>query len=158
MDELSIREIFPKKLLYFMKLNGKMRNDLVRDLGFKYSTIRDWEKGLTVPRMDKVEMLANYFGIEKSDLVEDRLNTSEPELTAKDEKDIAKRLEAALEDLENQQEALMFSGEPLDAHTRELLKASLENEENFIFECLEAFKNKHNITTEENYFDVSCYF
>lgn len=62
-----------------------------------------------------------------SDLIEDKSEQKEPELTAKDEKDIAKRLEAALEDLENQQEALMFSGEPLDAHTRELLKASLEN-------------------------------
>ena len=83
MDELSIREIFPKKLLYFMKLNGKMRNDLVRDLGFKYSTIRDWEKGLTVPRMDKVEMLANYFGCTPSDLLQEKEkptgeNTDEP--------------------------------------------------------------------------------
>ena len=34
------------------------------------------------------------------------------------------------------------------------LKASFENEENYIFECLEAFKNKHNIITEDNYFDV----
>ena len=72
MEELTIREIFPKKLLYYMRENGKSRNDLVRDLGFKYSTIRDWEKGLTVPRMDKVEMLANYFNCSNSDLLEDK--------------------------------------------------------------------------------------
>ncbi len=48
-------------------------------------------------------------------------------LTQKDEKDIAKRLENTLSDLENSQNALMFSGEPLDDETRELLKASLEN-------------------------------
>lgn len=52
---------------------------------------------------------------------------SQGELSTRDEKDIAKRLEAALSDLENSQDALMFSGEPLDDETRELLKASLEN-------------------------------
>jgi transcriptional regulator with XRE-family HTH domain len=55
-----------------MAQNGKTRNDLVRDLGFKYSTVRDWEKGITVPRMDKVEMLANYFHCSNSDLLEEK--------------------------------------------------------------------------------------
>lgn len=72
MDEKSIRQTFPQKLRYYMDLHDKKRNDLVRDLGYKYSTIRDWEKGITIPRMDKVEQLANYFGILKSDLIEDK--------------------------------------------------------------------------------------
>lgn len=70
MDELSIREAFPIQLKRYMSENGKTRNDLVRDLGLKYTTIRDWEKGITVPRMDKVEMLANYFNCNPSDLLE----------------------------------------------------------------------------------------
>ena len=74
MDELSIREIFPKRLIHYMAEYGKTRSDLVRDLGFKYSTVRDWEKGLTVPRMDKVEMLANYFHCNNSDLLEEKEN------------------------------------------------------------------------------------
>lgn len=73
MNGSSIRAIFPKKLMHYMSDNGKSRNDLVRDLGFKYSTVRDWEKGITIPRMDKVEMLANYFGIQKSDLIEEKM-------------------------------------------------------------------------------------
>ncbi len=72
MTELTIREIFPKKFIHYMSENGKSRNDLVRDLGFRYSTVRDWEKGITVPRMDKVEMLANYFGCTTSDLLEEK--------------------------------------------------------------------------------------
>lgn len=43
-----------------------------------------------------------------------------------DDFDIAKRLENTMADLDAD-EALMFSGEPLDEETRELLKASLEN-------------------------------
>lgn len=70
MDELSIRETFPIRLKYYMGQNGKTRNDIVNDLGFKYSTIRDWEKGITVPRMDKVEALAVYFNCSASDLLE----------------------------------------------------------------------------------------
>ena len=72
MSDLTIREIFPKKLMYYMSENNKSRNDIVRDLGFKYSTIRDWEKGLTVPRMDKVELLANYFHCTTADLLEEK--------------------------------------------------------------------------------------
>ena len=49
---------------------GKRRNDLVADLGLKYSTIRDWEKGISIPRMDNVELLAEYFGCNNSDLLE----------------------------------------------------------------------------------------
>ena len=72
MEDLSIREIFPRRLTYYMAQNGKTRSDLVRDLGFKYSTVRDWEKSITVPRMDKVEMLANYFNCSTSDLLEEK--------------------------------------------------------------------------------------
>ncbi|MDN5994888.1 MAG: helix-turn-helix domain-containing protein, partial [Lactococcus lactis] len=44
--------------------------DLSEALNFKYSTVRDWIKGNTYPRIDKIEMMANYFNISKSDLVE----------------------------------------------------------------------------------------
>ena len=71
-------------------------------------------------------MMANYFGIEKSDLVEQK-SSKTIELNKKDERDIAKRLEQTLDQLESDQDGLMFSGEPLDDQTRELLKASLQN-------------------------------
>lgn len=70
MDEFTVREAFPIRLKYYMNKYGKCRNDLVSELGLKYSTIRDWEKGITVPRMDKVELLADYFECKTSDLLE----------------------------------------------------------------------------------------
>ena len=99
------------------------QSDLADMLGVSDKTISSWEINRTEPKMGMVEKISIALNCKKTDII----GISEPELTAKDEKDIAKRLEAALEDLENQQEALMFSGEPLDDHTRELLKASLEN-------------------------------
>ena len=125
MSDLGNKEIMARNIKYYMDLHGKTRNEICEALGVKYTTFSDWVRGNAYPRIDKIEMLANYFGIEKSDLVEDKNKKSK--LSEKDEKDIAKRLESALSDLENQQEALMFSGEPLDDNTRELLKASLEN-------------------------------
>lgn len=69
MDEQFIRENFPQRLKHYMQIHEKKRNDLVKDLGFKYSTIRDWEKGITIPRMDKAEALARYFNVTTTDLI-----------------------------------------------------------------------------------------
>ena len=78
-------------------------------LGVKYTTFTDWVKGNSYPRIDKIELMANYFGISKADLVEDRNDDSS--LSAPDEKDIAKILEQTKEQLLSQ-EGLMFDGDP----------------------------------------------
>ena len=77
--------------------------------------------------MGTIQKIADFFGIKKSDIIEDN-DDDLPELTARDERDIKKHLDKALENLEND-EALMFDGEPveMDKETKELLKASLEN-------------------------------
>ena len=41
-------------------------------MGFKYTTFTDWYNGNKYPRIDKIELLANYFGVLKSDLIEDK--------------------------------------------------------------------------------------
>ena len=66
------KSVFASNLQKYMKLNDKSRRDVCEDLGFSYYTFTDWVKGKKYPRMDKVEMLANYFGIQKSDLIEDK--------------------------------------------------------------------------------------
>lgn len=66
------KEIFSKNLKRIMEQKDVTRQDLSRVLGVSYFTISDWVNGKKYPRMDKVEMLANYFGILKSDLIEDK--------------------------------------------------------------------------------------
>lgn len=66
------KEIFARNLVYYMDKKGVDRNQLCADLDLKYTTVRDWTKGITYPRIGKVELLANYFGIQKSDLIEDK--------------------------------------------------------------------------------------
>ncbi|MFR2663580.1 MAG: helix-turn-helix domain-containing protein [[Clostridium] scindens] len=90
------------------------------ELGLGNGTISRWKT--SSPNTDKLQKIADYFNVSM-----DYLLDRETQLSKRDEKDIAKRLETALTDLEDSQNALMFSGEPLDDETRELLKASLEN-------------------------------
>lgn len=69
---MNNKNIFAANLRRYMELNDKSRKDVCNDLGFNYNTYTDWVKGKKYPRMDKVEMLANYFGILKSDLIEEK--------------------------------------------------------------------------------------
>jgi len=72
MSDLGNEEIFSKNLRYYMELNHKTRYDVCKDLDFAYTTFADWYNAKIYPRIDKIELLANYFGIKKSDLIEDK--------------------------------------------------------------------------------------
>ena len=72
MNDRSNKAILAKNIRHYMEQNHKTRNELCEALGVKYTTLSDWVNGKTYPRIDKIELMADYFGIEKSDLVEDR--------------------------------------------------------------------------------------
>lgn len=72
MNNLGNKEIMSKNLKYFIKLHGIDRNKICKDLNIPYNTLTDWINGNVYPRIDKIELLANYFGIQKSDLIEDK--------------------------------------------------------------------------------------
>lgn len=100
-----------------------------KDTGVTQTSLSNWKSGRSTPSVKTLQKIADYFGVTIEYLTtgEEEPEKKEAVLTTKDERDIAKRLESTLADLENSQEALMFSGESLDDETRELLKASLEN-------------------------------
>lgn len=72
MSEEDYKKIFSKNLNYFMTLNEKTQIDIINDLGFNKSSVSTWCNGTRLPRMDKVDTLAKYFGIKRSDLIEDK--------------------------------------------------------------------------------------
>ena len=72
------KNIFASNLQKYMKRNDKSRTDIAEALGISYYTVTDWVKGKKYPRMDKVEMLANFFGIKKSDLIEEKTIDNSP--------------------------------------------------------------------------------
>lgn len=72
MSDLGNKKVFSKNLRKYMDLYQKSRSDICKDLGFAYTTFTSWETGVNYPRIDKIEMMADYFHIEKSDLIEDK--------------------------------------------------------------------------------------
>lgn len=70
MTVIGNKDIMAANIQYYLKTTGKTRSEVADALNFKYPTFCDWANGRKYPRIDKIEMLANYFGIEKSDLIE----------------------------------------------------------------------------------------
>ena len=62
---------FPKALKYYMGANHKKQQDLIQDLKISSATISQWVNGKAFPRMDRIEMLANYFNITVNELLSD---------------------------------------------------------------------------------------
>ena len=79
-NNLGNKQIMARNIQKYMELNDKSRQDVCKALGIKYTTFTDWIKGKTYPRIDKIELMARYFGISKSDLVEEdgRSDPSQP--------------------------------------------------------------------------------
>ena len=71
MSALGNKEVFARNLNRFLKINDLDRKTVASDLNVKYTTFCDWCNGTYYPRIDKIELLANYFKINKSDLIEE---------------------------------------------------------------------------------------
>lgn len=66
------KEVFAKNLKMYMEGRGKSQKELAEIIGVSAPTMNEWLKAKKFPRIDKVELLANYFGILKSDLIEEK--------------------------------------------------------------------------------------
>lgn len=66
------KEVFAKNLRYYMESRGKNQKELAEIVGVSAPTMNEWLKAKKYPRIDKIEILAKYFGILKSDLIEDK--------------------------------------------------------------------------------------
>lgn len=79
MSNLGNKKTMSNNLKKYLKINKVSRTQLSESLGISYSTISDWINGKSYPRIDKIELMANYFGINKSDLVEDHFEEIKPQ-------------------------------------------------------------------------------
>lgn len=71
-SNLGNKEIMAKNIRYYMSLYNVNQTEICNTLGIKMPTFSDWVNAKTYPRIDKIELMANYFGISKADLVEER--------------------------------------------------------------------------------------
>lgn len=76
MSALGNKQVMASNIRRYMAIMGIDRKEFCQRLGFKYSTVTDWLNAEKYPRIDKIEMMARYFGITKADLVEKRIPLS----------------------------------------------------------------------------------
>ena len=85
MSNIGNKEIFAKNLAHYLERSGKDQKVVAEVVGVAPSTFNEWMKAKKYPRMDKIERLANYFCVLKSDLIEqpseNGYSPSEPQLT-----------------------------------------------------------------------------
>lgn len=70
-NDMKSKKIMAKNIKRLMDERGIDRNRICSDLNLKYTTFTDWINANTYPRIDKIEMIANYFHVPKADLVEE---------------------------------------------------------------------------------------
>jgi len=72
LSNIGNKETFARNLSYYVDKSGKSQKELAEIAGVAPSTFNDWMKAKKYPRIDKIEILANYFRILKSDLIEEK--------------------------------------------------------------------------------------
>lgn len=101
MSDETQKKVFAKNLNKYLSASGKTQREVAEAIGVIPSTFNTWCQGIALPRMGKVQALADYFHINKSDLIEEKDNTDHYYLNDETAK-------AAQEIFENKELRLLF--------------------------------------------------
>mgnify|MGYP004664834621 CR=1 FL=1 len=82
MSEDKQKDIFSKNLNSYIENSGKTQLEIAKSIGVSPQTFNTWCKGIAIPRMGKVQALADYFHINKSDLIEEKTDSRQPTILA----------------------------------------------------------------------------
>lgn len=73
---MNTNETFSKNLHEYVRKSGKTQTQMADIIGVSRATFSDWMHGRSLPRMNKIEALADYFGVNKADLLEEKTDTN----------------------------------------------------------------------------------
>lgn len=123
----NIEETFRINLKKYLKEQRKTQKDLAEYLEVSPAIVSYYIKGINTPRMDKIDKISEFFGIERSDLIGHNLYLNNPNNTNNQNEniDISNMVNDLMENL-NSTQTLMYKGEPMDEVTKELVRASIE--------------------------------
>jgi repressor LexA len=75
-EPINAREIFARNLKAILRQKGLDQVDLANYMGVSSSTASDWCTGKKYPRVDKMQKMADWLGVLKSDLTEEKQGTN----------------------------------------------------------------------------------
>lgn len=81
----SRNDILVKNLLYYLNKLDLTQTEFAREMGYPETTVSNWFNKNTYPRPDKIQEIANYFGIRRTDLTE---SSDEPQAPLKNAQSI----------------------------------------------------------------------
>ncbi|MDF7636961.1 helix-turn-helix transcriptional regulator [Leuconostocaceae bacterium ESL0958] len=106
MSSLGNKEILSNNIKHLLNKNAMTPAELADKLDIKRTTVYDWVNGVTYPRIDKLEMIADFFKVKKSALVEKQsVDESEQKIT----------------DILDNETILAFDGKPIDDEDKQKL-------------------------------------
>lgn len=71
------KKTFATNLQRYIAESGKTQKEIADIIGVSAPTLNEWVSGKKFPRIDKIQKLADYFGILKSDLIEEKSEEQE---------------------------------------------------------------------------------
>ena len=110
------------------KEKGVTAYRVCKETGLTTATISNWKAGRYTPKQEKMQKIADYFGVSLVYLMTGKdEKPSEPQLTPRDKRDIAKDLESIMEKLNRQEDGpASFDGHDIPEDDRELFATQLE--------------------------------
>ena len=109
------KKIFSRNLNNYLSLNNKTQKEVADAIGVSPQTFNTWCQGIALPRMGKVQLLADYFNIGKTDLIDEKT-----EGIAKDVDNIMAKLTAG------EDGPASYNGEALDPEAADLFRDELQ--------------------------------
>lgn len=126
MSEQEFNAVFSKRLRYYLNKYEITQAELSKKLGVGTTSVYNWCNGIKTPRMDKIDAMCEIFHCKRSDLMEDRPDTSGYYINEE-------TAQMAQEIFENKELRLLFSAardaSPEDLKTTHSLLLALKRKE-----------------------------
>ena len=110
------------------KEKGVTAYRVCKETGLTTATISNWKAGRYTPKQEKMQKIADYFGVSLVYLMTGKdEKPSEPQLTPRDKRDIAKDLESMIKKLSDKENGpASYNGQNLSPESTDLFKEELE--------------------------------
>lgn len=116
-DNQKEKIVFSNNLKKLVANSNLPQREIANRIKVSPQTFNTWTQGIAIPRMKRIQLLADFFDVEKSDLIDEK--------TVIDNQDISVMVDDLMNNL-NSTQTLMYKGEPMDEITKELVRASIE--------------------------------
>lgn len=111
-----------------LSTHGVSAYQVAKATGISTGSLSDWKKGRSSPKADKLQKIADYFGVTVDYLLgneqKEKPAAKSDGLTDRDKRDIARDLEEIMAEIENR-ETVMFDGDPATDAAKETLRNAI---------------------------------